>query len=79
MFVSKMKQKYYQIDCFTGDVGGLIATRVILGLVQGPMFPCLTAFVVPWYPISERGKLCSIGYVGLSVNNTINPHKSNDK
>lgn len=53
--------------CFSGEAGGLIATRVLLGLATAPVFACLTAFVVPWYPISERGKLCSIGYVGLSV------------
>lgn len=50
-----------------GDVYGLIATRVILGLVQGPVFPCLSSFVVPWYPVDQRGKLCSIGYIGISV------------
>lgn len=52
---------------FVGDVYGLIATRVVLGLVQGPVFPSFAAFVVPWYPAEERGRLCSIGYIGISV------------
>lgn len=52
---------------FLGDYYGLIATRVILGFVQGPTFPCLSAFVVPWYPVEQRGRLCSIGYIGISV------------
>lgn len=51
----------------SGEVNGLIATRVILGLVQGPVFPCFSAFIVPWYPVDQRGKLCSIGYIGISV------------
>lgn len=51
----------------SGDFYGLIANRVALGLVQGPVFPCLAAFIVPWYPVDQRGKLCSIGYVGISV------------
>ncbi|XP_055326920.1 sialin-like [Sitodiplosis mosellana] len=50
-----------------GDSNGLIATRVILGFVQGPTFPCLAAFVVPWYPIEQRGRLLSIGYIGISA------------
>lgn len=50
-----------------GDFYGLIATRVVLGLVQGPVFPCLASFIVPWYPVDQRGKLCSIGYIGISV------------
>lgn len=27
----------------------------------------MAAFVVSWYPIEERGRLCSIGYIGISV------------
>lgn len=54
-------------DKISGEEYGLIATRVILGLVQGPIFPCLSAFVVPWYPIEQRGTLCSMGYIGISV------------
>lgn len=50
-----------------GNFYGLITMRVILGLVQAPVFPALGAFVVPWYPAEERGRLCSIGYIGISV------------
>ncbi|XP_031629149.1 sialin-like [Contarinia nasturtii] len=50
-----------------GEAYGLIATRVLLGFVQGPIFPCLAAFVVPWYPVEERGRLCSFGYIGISA------------
>lgn len=60
-----------QIISYAGDVHGLIATRVILGFVQGPTFPCLAAFVVPWYPPEQRGRLCSIGYIGISVTGNV--------
>lgn len=56
-----------QLRFHTGDVYGLIATRVILGFVQGPAFPSFAAFIVPWYPVEQRGSLCSIGYIGVSV------------
>lgn len=68
MFVIASEQSQIN-ECISGDEYGLIATRVILGLVQGPIFPCLSAFIVPWYPIEERGTLCSMGYIGISVRN----------
>lgn len=66
-FSSNNMSEYRFCAIFLGDYYGLIATRVILGLVQGPTFPCLSAFVVPWYPVEQRGRLCSIGYIGISV------------
>lgn len=35
--------------------------------MQGPTFPSLSAFIVPWYPVEQRGRLCSIGYIGISA------------
>lgn len=31
-----------------GDFYGLIAARIMLGILQGPVFPSLSAFVAPW-------------------------------
>lgn len=35
-----------------GDFYGAIVARIILGFLQGPVFPCLSAFVAPWFAIN---------------------------
>lgn len=49
---------------------GLIVVRVLMGLCLGPLYPCISAFLVAWVPIGERGRLCSIIYMGSSVIHT---------
>lgn len=35
------------------NYAGLVATRLILGLFQGCLFPCLALFVANWYKREE--------------------------
>ena len=38
---------------FVNTYGGLVATRIILGLFQGCMFPALALFISNWYKREE--------------------------
>lgn len=49
----------------------MIIARAILGLVQGPLFPCIGAFAAHWYPADQRARLCSIHYIGISAGSAI--------
>lgn len=52
---------------FEGSAYGLLATRILLGASQGPVYSCLSAIAVAWYPADQRGGLCSIGFIGVAV------------
>jgi MFS family permease len=38
---------------FINTYAGLVATRLILGLFQGCLFPCIALFVANWYKREE--------------------------
>lgn len=38
---------------FIHSYGGLVATRLILGLFEGCLFPCLALFIANWYKREE--------------------------
>lgn len=50
-----------------GEVYGLIATRILIGFLQGPLHPCLSSFAVAWFPLEQRGRFCSIVFTGVQV------------
>lgn len=50
-----------------GDSSGLIATRVLYGILQGPLTSAVGTFSVGWFPIEERGRFNSIIFVGINV------------
>lgn len=63
----------------TGDSGGLIAALLIVGFLQGPLIPAVSAFAAPWFMAEERGRIISIIFMGINVSRTsneiLNQHK----
>lgn len=53
---------------FLGDAIGLIITRTVIGLTQGPLIPSIASIMIAWIPIEERARCCSIAYMGMHVN-----------
>lgn len=43
---------------------GVIACRVIQGLSQGFLFPCLHNMLGKWCPVGDRAKACGFSYAG---------------
>lgn len=50
-----------------GEVYGLMATRILIGLFQGPLLPGISVFGVVWFPIQERGRTVALVLSGLPV------------
>ncbi|KAJ8923285.1 hypothetical protein NQ315_001842 [Exocentrus adspersus] len=46
---------------------GVIACRVIQGLTQGFIFPCLHNLLGKWCPVSDRAKACGFSYAGVPL------------
>lgn len=51
-----------------GGAYALMATRFLMGLFQGPLFPSISALLGAWVPTKERGRLCSLAFSGMTVN-----------
>ena len=44
---------------FVNNYAGLVGTRLILGLFEGCLFPCLALFIANWYKREELGvRMC---------------------
>jgi sugar phosphate permease len=41
-----------------GNWQAMIVTRIISGLAQGTVLPCLHTLLSKWVPPEERGRLC---------------------
>lgn len=50
-----------------GDAYGLVVTRILIGILHGPLHPCLSKLAVIWFPIEQRGQFNSIVFVGNAV------------
>lgn len=59
--------KYINVTVSEGTAYGLLATRILLGISQAPIYSCLSAIAAAWYPADQRGGLCSIGFIGIAV------------
>ncbi|KAJ8974700.1 hypothetical protein NQ317_015229 [Molorchus minor] len=44
--------------------GGVIASRVISGLTQGFIFPCVHTLLSSWAPVQDRAKISTFTYAG---------------
>lgn len=55
------------LTCITGDSGGLIAAILVVGFMQGPLIPAVSAFAAPWFMTEERGRIVSIVFMGINV------------
>lgn len=56
------------------DLGGwmtLCACRIIMGLSQAALLPCVHTLLSKWVPPNERGKLCSGTYAGAQFGTII--------
>lgn len=51
----------------TADAGGLIATQVLLGILQGPLIPAISSFSAAWFPVEERSRTISVIFMGINV------------
>lgn len=45
---------------------GVIACRIITGLTQGFIFPCVHALISSWAPLQDRAKIGTFAYAGES-------------
>lgn len=52
---------------YIGEAYGLIAVRFLIGFLQGPLHPAVSTFAVAWYPMEQRGRYCSVVFIGVSV------------
>ncbi|XP_018561126.1 putative inorganic phosphate cotransporter [Anoplophora glabripennis] len=50
---------------------GVIACRVIQGLSQGFLFPCLHNMLGKWCPLEDRAKACGFAYAGAPLGTVI--------
>lgn len=50
-----------------GGAGGLLMTRISIGLLQGPLLPCIGFLSIAWFPVEERGRANSIAMMGVNV------------
>lgn len=50
-----------------GGAVGLIAVRVVIGTVQGGMWPATSTLVSAWIPTKEKTTICSIAFSGIAV------------
>lgn len=44
--------------------GGVIACRVVTGLSQGFIFPCVHTLLSSWAPVQDRAKISTFAYAG---------------
>lgn len=51
----------------TGGAIGLLVTRVLIGLLQGPVLPSVATLSITWFPVEERGRANSIAMMGINV------------
>lgn len=54
-----------------GGVGALIALRVVMGLTEGVVFPCMYEIWSRWAPPLERSRMAGIVYAGTYVGNVL--------
>ncbi|XP_055326919.1 putative inorganic phosphate cotransporter [Sitodiplosis mosellana] len=57
-----------------GEANGLIATRVLVGFLQGPLHPSLSSFGISWFPIEQRGRFNSMVFIGISAGSFISSY-----
>lgn len=50
-----------------GGAYALMATRFVMGIFQGPLFPAISSLLGAWVPTKERGRLCSMAFSGMTV------------
>lgn len=53
----------------SGGAIGLIMTRTLIGVTQGPLIPSIASIMIAWIPVEERTRCCAIAYMGIHVNN----------
>ncbi|XP_068218359.1 putative inorganic phosphate cotransporter [Palaemon carinicauda] len=53
--------------CANTSVGLFIATRVVSGLAQGPIFPCIHNLLATWNPPQDRARFASALLPGVSI------------
>lgn len=62
----KLKQ-YILLAFITGGAIGLLISRVLIGILQGPVLPCIATLSITWFPVEERGRANSITMMGINV------------
>lgn len=69
MFVSTLGSAAFALLIpFTVDWGGwqiYCAIRVVQGLFQGLLFPCIHAYLAAWCPVKERNRLGALANTGI--------------
>lgn len=50
-----------------GGATALIALRVVMGALQGGLFPGISTLMAAWIPVRQRGILSAVVFAGLPV------------
>ncbi|XP_064549125.1 sialin-like isoform X2 [Drosophila montana] len=67
ILISGLCTAFTSVAIYYGDVWGLIAIRILMGVAQGPLFPSLTTLLSYWVPAEERCSLGTFCYSGVTV------------
>lgn len=58
---------FYPLCIESESLAVAVFMRIFVGFLQGPMYPCLSAFINCWVPPTQRSFLGSIAYSGSSL------------
>lgn len=50
-----------------GGAMGLIVVRIVIGTVQGGMWPAVSTIISAWIPNNEKTTVCSLAFAGIAV------------
>ncbi|KAL9917688.1 major Facilitator Superfamily Transporter 12 isoform 3-T3 [Glossina fuscipes fuscipes] len=69
--VSAVITVFHPLAVVKGDWQLLCFLRVLVGLMQGVVYPCLHTLLARWVPHNERGFLCTFVYSGAQLGTAI--------
>lgn len=67
IFSSSVVTFFYPLGIQTKSFAVAVLLRVLIGFLQGPIYPCLSTFIQCWVPPSQRGFLGGIAYGGSNL------------
>lgn len=58
---------FYPLGIETKSFALAVSLRILIGFLQGPIYPCLSTFIQCWVPPRQRGFLGGIAYGGSNL------------
>lgn len=58
---------FYPLGIKTNSLAMAVTLRILVGFLQGPIYPCLSTFIQCWVPPRQRGFLGGVAYGGSNL------------